>query len=198
MPAHHACLSLTSTCRHTLSSNHPAHSVHASPRSALSGSRSAPRLSYPDFHGVASHSGLPLGESGKDCHLINKSAFSVIPSNQSQHGRPQTSIGDNQRNSEVSTDCGPFVQTMNWSAARERCDQRERSGAARGSAVRKGDDCDMELNPQMVDVSKGLTLNESALELLRCNHFISRVSSLCGENDIGNTRTAAETGWCVV
>lgn len=213
MPAHHACLSSTSTCRHTLSSKHPSHSFHASPRSALSGSRLAPRLSYPDFHGVSSHSGLPRGESGEDCHLIDKSTFSLppveepclmlgsrslIPSNQSEHSRPLTSVGDNQRNSEVSTDCDPFAQTINLSSARERCDPRERSGEARGSAVRKGDDCDMELNPQMVDVSKGLMLNESALQLLRCNHFISRVSSLCGENDIGYTCTDPESGWCVV
>lgn len=213
MPAHHACLSSTSTCRHTLSSNHPSHSFHASPRSALSGSRLAPRLSYPDFHGVSSHSGLPRGESGEDCHLIDKSTFSLppveepclmlgsrslIPSNQSEHSRPLTSVGDNQRNSEVSTDCDPFAQTINLLSARERCDPRERSREARGSAVRKGDDCDMELNPQMVDVSKGLMLNESALQLLRCNHFISRVSSLCGENDIGYTCTDPESGWCVV
>ena len=202
IPAHLGYLSSTSACGHTLLSNHQAPSPHLSPQSARSSLRSTLQPSCPD---LGSHSGLPSGKKSENCHLIDTSvplggephqifnSRSLIRSHQSEHNMPLIATGDrDKRNSEISSHCGPFV---NLFPEKEHSEPRERSQASSGSATRKGDDCDMELNPQMVDVSKGLRLNESALQLLKCNHFISRVSSLCGET-IGNTYTVAESGLC--
>lgn len=185
-------LNSTGTRRQPLSSNHLIRSSQSSPRSARSSSSSMLRPSYLD---VGPQSVLPCGENR---HLIDMAAFaqplagepslvfgshSLIGSNQSEHEMLLASneIGD-QKNPNISAHCGPLEQPLNLFPRREHSEPRETSEASRGGVARKGDECDMELNPQMVDSSKGLVLNESALQLLQCNHFISRVSSLCGES----------------
>ena len=184
------------------SSQHPTSGHHcpssqSHPRSAQSVQRTVRPSSHPN---TASCSMLPSGDT--HCNTSDLSALSLPVAVQPwktcafQYGKmsdpPQQEMlidsnGDSNFNSHSSAHFSTFEHLLNMMPTENQFDKKgENSGPKNESDLARerdlrNDMAGVDLDVQPVEGRPGFLLDDSAIRLLQCNNFISRVSSMCGK-----------------